>query len=245
MIARANLQAKEDTLFLKGNSRILLSGKAFIADLTGALYWPAEEMLIVSDLNLKREADEFPSDQFVQSRNSSATLLRLSQLISNYKVSQLIVLGNSLASSHMNEQPLNDYNIARLRDMQNMCKWIWVMENNTAPEFLKRFGVKHQESFTLGGLTFRHKPIQAPVINEVAGFFAPIAKTNQNGRLCYQRCFASNAHRLLLPSFDPKNEGINILDKEISPIFSSSNLYIWLVGMTSVYAYTSRLLLED
>ena len=41
-----------------GASRVLLSGKSFIADPTGALYWPAENTLVTQDRFWQDEAPQ-------------------------------------------------------------------------------------------------------------------------------------------------------------------------------------------
>lgn len=246
----SHLQAVADDYNFPGHARILISGKSFVADVNGALFWPSEETLIFSDLHLKKDVVLADSEAVTdipsfQSRETRATLMRLSHIIAEYNAKQVIVLGNGLHEAANTESPLSEDDAARLRAMQGLCKWVWVMEDNDTPELLKSFNVDIKDQYPFSGLTFRHKPLKAPVSHEIAGALHPVAKTVREDEAIYQRCFVSNNSRLVMPSFALEEPGTNVLDKSFSPLFSSGSLYVWLISMSGVSSCASRLLEAD
>lgn len=229
----------------RGLSRILMSGKAFVADVSGALFWPAEETLIVSDLHLKRDANTLGAHSPFQNHQTRATLIKLSHLILEYNAKQVVILGDGLHPTNSYEQFLSNEDTDRLRALQEMAEWIWVTDSKPIPDFLIDFNATVLSSFSFGGLTFRHKPVAGPIAHEIAGSLHPIAKTKSQYKGAEQRCFVSNNVRIVMPSFAQQQQGRNVLDKAFTPIFASQSLYIWLIGLSTVEPVASRLLQPD
>lgn len=224
-------------------SRILMSGKAFVADVSGALFWPAEETLIVSDLHLERRDEIWAADTQLPSDDSRATLSRLADVIDYYHPSRVIAVGHSLPDLG-EEDGLESKDLDKLHDLQSGRNWVWVgdgVEGDTQ----KRFGGAFESAVNICGLTFRNSPVMAPVSHEIAGGMHPMAKVSRQGRQVTARCFISTGTRLVMPAFGAQSHGANVLDDMFSPIFGSEMVFVWMAGWSEVYPVAARQLLED
>ena len=92
------LELKPERLTAADFSRqpLSLCGKAFIADQSGALYWPAERALIVADLHLEKGSSYAVRGQMLPPYDTRATLMKLAATIDAYEPEVVISLGDSL-----------------------------------------------------------------------------------------------------------------------------------------------------
>src|SRR5690606_38813160 len=74
---------------------ISVCGKAFIADMSGALYWPAENALIVADLHLEKGSAFAARGQMLPPYDTRETLQRLAEAIDRFDAGTVIALGDS------------------------------------------------------------------------------------------------------------------------------------------------------
>ncbi len=236
--------SSEDWGYL-GRSRILVSGRAFVADVSGALFWPAEETLIVSDLHLELQkgASLAGREAIAPTYDIRATLIRLREVMDRYHPARLITLGDSFYDAATFGQFQED-DLELIKELQERCQWIWVKGHHDpeAPDVLDGIVT---ECVNLAGLKFRYHPIAAPVVHEMAGYLRPIAKISSQGRTVRRRCFVSNGSRLVLPAFGEYTDGINVLDDAFAPLFSGESLFVWMVGWSDVFPIAARQLLSD
>ena len=75
---------------------ISICGKVFQADMSGALYWPAEDALIVADLHLEKGSSYARRGQMLPPYDTRETLQRLAEVIDRYDAATVIALGDSL-----------------------------------------------------------------------------------------------------------------------------------------------------
>lgn len=226
-----------------GQSRILLSGKAFKADVSGALFWPAEHTLIVSDLDFENDAE--PHDQLlsIAPNDSTATLTRLGEVIDRYNPDRVLILGSALCRQEKLDL-LSADDKTRLDDLHENRKWVWITDQPQCAAAEKWDDAVH-ERYDLNGIHFCHKPVRAPIAHEIAGSLKPIAKISQNEQIVRNRCFISNGVRLVMPSFNAYSTGLNVMDDHFQPLFGAGALSVWLVGWTDVTPIAPRQLLLD
>ncbi len=237
------LQFDKTNSWQNSNTRILLCGKSFIADTAGALYWPAEQTLIVSDPHLKSDEQvSYPSIS-IYTHETRATLIRIQDLAQHYDAKRIIILGGA-AKGFKQDQKLDDENLQRITDLQKYYCCYWVMSEK-APDFFGELGSTVADHFILSGITFRHKPTRAPIANEIAGFMNPVARQKNGGKMMGQRCFISSNARLIMPTLADCGAGNNILGREFDPMFAAGKLYVWILGTNDVHPVAARLLEED
>ena len=78
------------------DQEISICGKLFRADMSGALFWPGEDALIVADLHLEKGSALAKRGQLVPPYDTRETLRRLAAAIDRYGASTVIALGDSL-----------------------------------------------------------------------------------------------------------------------------------------------------
>ena len=78
------------------DQHLAICGKSFRAHMSGALYWPAEDALIVSDLHLEKGSAFAALGQMLPPYDTRETLSKLAALIDRYQPETVIALGDSL-----------------------------------------------------------------------------------------------------------------------------------------------------
>ena len=220
-----------------------LCGKSLIADMSGALYWPAEKALIVSDLHLEKGSAFARRGQMLPPYDTRETLARLARVIDRYDAETVIALGDSF---HDKDGPsrMQADDARALRMMQEHCEWIWVTGNHDR-EIPSNMGGTVVSSIEVEGVTLCHEPRAGRDTHEIAGHLHPAARVVMNGFSMRRPCFVGNGRRLVMPAFGAFTGGLNILDAAFAPLFGASGMNVWLLGQEGLYPVAPRLLAED
>lgn len=223
-------------------SRILLGGRSFVADPTGALYWPAENTLVVADLHLATCSYLEGDDVVLPPYDTASAFEKLEDAIDRYDPDRVVALGNSFGG--FSSEGLSQHQSDWLQDMMEGREWYWVMSADHAmpPEALGGTAVPH---LMLGGVKFRADPVRAPVANEIAGGLHPVAQVSHYGHPVRGRCFVTNGMRMILPSLGDYSLGQNVLSSSFDPLLSQGGLYVWFISQERVYPVASPQLIED
>ncbi|MDX2287402.1 MAG: ligase-associated DNA damage response endonuclease PdeM [Hyphomicrobiaceae bacterium] len=220
-----------------------ICGKALLADMSGALYWPAERALIVADLHLEKGSSFARRGQMLPPYDTRETLAKLAEVIDRYGAETVIALGDSLHDRHAAERIAQE-DLDTLAIMQEACEWIWVTGNHD-PEISAKLGGHVTGGLTVEGLRLVHEPANAPVSHEIAGHLHPAARIARHGYGIRRPCFVGNGLRLVLPAFGTYAGGLNVLDDAFEPLFGDGGLMVWLLGQEGLYPVASRLLQPD
>jgi len=225
-----------------GACRILLCGKAFIADRSGALYWPAEKTLIVSDLHLERGSYLTEDGVVLPPYDTGSAFEKLEEALDRYDPPRVIALGDSFCAGE--GARLTAHDADWLYDLMEDREWFWVSgpDQTPVPEGL---GGTIVPQITLGGIKFRSEPVKAPVSHEIAGRMHPVAQISEFGHTVRGRCFVSNGMRLVLPSIGAYSSGANVLDKAFDPLLGNEGVFVWIVNSGRVSQLASGQLLEE
>lgn len=222
---------------------ISIAGKAFVADMSGALYWPSEDALIVADLHLEKGSAFAARGQLLPPYDSRETLAKLAAAIDHYDAATVIALGDSLhdlaAADRMEEETRET-----LRIMQSDREWIWVTGNHD-PAIPNALGGHVLGELTVEGITLRHEPKPGRVTHEIAGHMHPAARIYLHGYSIRRPCFVGNGRRLVVPAFGTYAGGLNILDTAFEPLFGNDGMSVWLLGQEGLYPVATRILKED
>lgn len=223
--------------------QLSICGKAFVADYSGALYWPAEDALIVADLHLEKGSSFAARGVMLPPYDTRETLTQLAAAIDRYEPATLIALGDSL-HDRTGAKRMSAEDLDALRILQEDREWIWVTGNHD-PEISDRLGGTVCREIAVEGITLRHEPNKAAITHEIAGHLHPAAKVNLSGHTLRRPCFAGNGRRLIMPAFGTFTGGLNVLDAAFEPLFGEGGLNIWLMGQEGLYPIAARLLRED
>ena len=222
---------------------IRLGGKSFVADLTGALYWPGEETVIVADLHFEKGSAFAERGAFLPPYDTRSTLGRLRDVIDRFEPRVVIALGDSFHDLGGPER-IDPLDLEQLHGLQAGRRWIWVRGNHD-PDIPKLCGGEVQSSVTINGVALRHAPPPAAPLLEIAGHLHPAARIRIHGHRLRRPCFVSNGRRLILPAFGAFTGGLNILDDAILDLFAGDGLNVWLLGREGIYPVSPRQLCSD
>jgi uncharacterized protein len=220
-----------------------LCGKSFVADLSGALYWPAEKALLVADLHLEKGSAHAARGRMLPPYDTRETLIKLAEAIDRHSPETVIALGDSLhdkgAAARLSEDDLRV-----LAMLQEGRRWIWVTGNHD-PEIAPQLGGEVLEDITLEGITLRHAPREAHITHEIAGHLHPAARVSLYGHTIRRPCFVGNGRRLVMPAFGAFTGGLNVLDKAFEPLFGPDGLNVIVLGQEGLYPVATRLLRSE
>jgi DNA ligase-associated metallophosphoesterase len=202
------------------------NGVTLLADLSGALLWEDERLLVVSDLHLEKGSSFATRGVLLPPYDTIATLGRLGAVIARYDPKTVIALGDSFHDRTAHDR-LSPGNRDILSALQSRRDWIWISGNHD-PELPKNLGGVVANEVAIGGVLFRHEPTGAA--GEIAGHLHPKARVSTRGRAMERRCFASDGIRAVMPSFGAYTGGLNIRDSAFAKIFPTLGFVAHVLG---------------
>jgi DNA ligase-associated metallophosphoesterase len=189
----------------------------FLADLSGALYWEHERLLVVSDLHLEKGSSFATRGVLLPPHDTQATLARLAAVVAHYEPRVAIALGDSFHDRNAHER-LSAPDREALASLQARRDWIWISGNHD-PALPPDLGGVVASEVAVGAIAFRHEPTGA--FGEIAGHLHPKARVSTRGRSMERRCFASDGVCAVMPAFGAYAGGLSIRDKAFAKIFSA------------------------
>lgn len=233
---------KPESLILNDffDQAISICGKSFRAHMSGALFWPAEDALIVADLHLEKGSHFAQRGQMLPPYDTRETLRKLAEVIDAYDATTIISLGDSLHDADALERMSAEDRETLSLILQDR-DWIWITGNHDG-ESASALGGAVCEALTVEGITFRHEPKAGARTHEIAGHMHPAARLVMHGTSLRRPCFVGNGLRLVMPAFGAFTGGLNVLDDAFAPLFSNDGLSVWMLGQEGCYPVASRLL---
>lgn len=222
---------------------ITVCGKPFVADMSGALYWPGERTLIIADLHLEKGSAFAARGVMLPPYDTRETLERLAAAIDTYEPARVIALGDSLHDAGAASR-IDAADREILAILQEDRQWLWVTGNHD-PEIPAHLGGQVVAQATIGGLALRHQPGCGPIGHEIAGHLHPAARLSVYGHTIRRPCFVGNGRRLVLPAFGAFTGGLNVLDAAFEPLFGIDGMRVWMLGQEGVYPVATRQLAAD
>jgi uncharacterized protein len=226
-----------------GAAEIPVAGVALAADLAGALYWPEEQLLVVSDLHLEKGSSFARRGVLLPPYDTASTLDRLAAVLSRYTVRTVIALGDSF---HDQNGParLAAADRAKLMELRRGRDWIWIAGNHD-PDPPHDLGGVCATSLSLWPLSFRHEPTQQASPGEIAGHLHPVARVGGRSRTVTRRCFVSDGARLVMPAFGAYAGGLNIRHAAFAQAFGALAFTAHLLGQRRLFAFAAIRCLAD
>lgn len=218
---------------------VSICGKSFRAHMSGALYWPSQNALIVSDLQFANG----PAQERAARRETSETLRSIAGLVDTYAASTIIALGDGgLSTGTAGAMQASDRDTLRM--IQDDCDWIWIVPGIDR-DAARVLGGTIVPEVTVQGIRLSHRPRPGTVTHEVAGALHPAARLVRHGTARRRPCFVSNGLRLIMPAFDAVSGGLNVLDAAFEALLGGDSVAVWMLGQEGLYPVAPRLLRED
>ncbi|UGV24754.1 ligase-associated DNA damage response endonuclease PdeM [Rhodopseudomonas boonkerdii] len=213
-------------------SSVTVAGVTLAADLSGALYWDEQRLLVVSDLHLEKGSSYALRGVLLPPYDTIATLGRLGAVIARHDPRTVIALGDSFHDRDAHER-LSPANRDMLGALQTRRDWIWISGNHD-PVLPSDLGGTVANEVAIGAITFRHEPTGA--VGEIAGHLHPKARINARGRAMERRCFATDGLRAVMPSFGAYTGGLSIRDAAFAKIFRTLGFVAHVLGDHRMHA---------
>jgi len=205
---------------------VIVAGVNFIADLSGALFWEEQKLLVVSDLHLEKGSSFAARGVLLPPYDTAATLGRLGVAIARHNPGVVIALGDSFHDRDAHDR-LSRTDREAIAVMQVRRDWIWISGNHD-PALPSHLGGVVAAEVAVGPIAFRHEPTGAS--GEIAGHLHPKARVSTRGRSTERRCFACDGQRAVMPAFGAYTGGLSIRDEAFTRIFQTIGFLAHVLG---------------
>ncbi len=194
------------------------AGERLVARPSGALYWPAAALLVVSDLHLgKSERMARRGGSLLPPYETRDTLDRLDVDLAATDPARVISLGDAFDDMDAADNLAADVR-DRLACLVGARDWTWITGNHDpAPTGL---GGVAADGVTCGRVTFRHIATTGAG-PEISGHYHPKASLSVRGRPVSRPCFLRDDDRLILPAYGTYTGGLRSRDPVLSALMGA------------------------
>ena len=201
----------------------------------GVLFWLEKEIAIVSDLHLEKGSSYASSGQYIPPYDSEETLLKLLDILNNYRVKKVILLGDTF---HDKDAFLRMTSKVRFlfEDFTKKYEVIFILGNHENK--IKIEGIKFHQEYIVDDIHFLHEAIQKN-INQISGHFHPVASIKVSSKKITSKCLIHSNNHIILPSFGEFTGGLNINDPVLKS-FISEDYNIYFLTKKSIYKFSNK-----
>jgi len=209
-----------------------VAGVTLSADLSGALFWKEQRLLVVSDLHLEKGSSFAARGVLLPPYDTVVTLSRLASVVARHDPRTVIALGDSFHDRTAHER-LSAPDREAIAALQARRDWVWISGNHD-PALPSDLGGIVASEVAIGPIVFRHEPTGS--VGEIAGHLHPKARVATRARWLERRCFASDGERVVMPAFGAYTGGLSIRDDAFSRIFPSTAFMAHVLGDARLHA---------
>ena len=207
-----------------------LGGSTFHAAPTGALWWPAQRILVVSDLHLgKTERLMRIGGPSLPPYEIRDTLMRLEHDVDRFDPDHIIRLGDSFYDI-TSVQSLTPDDLSFLTRLQSGRQWTWITGNHDVGQF--GLDGQNHESLSRENIDFRHIADTTQTNCEISGHYHPKASITVKRQRLTRSCFLLDERRLILPAYGTYTGGLDCARQPLCDIMSTGAIAI-LTGKTA------------
>ncbi len=207
-----------------------LAGAALKALGSGALWWPDQALLCVSDLHLgKSERIARRGGAALPPYETRDTLTRLAADLISTQARTVVCLGDSFDDLGA-AQALPEEDKLWIARLQAGRRWIWV-EGNHDPGPID-MGGSHLSEFSHAPLRFRHIAV-AGGSAEVSGHYHPKVRLALRGRVISRPAFLYDRDRLIMPAYGTYTGGLDCRSEVFHPLMRPDACAV-LTGKTAM-----------
>lgn len=177
-----------------------------------ALWWPAEQALIIADLHLEKASALARTGQMLPPYDTVDTIERLTALAAHWDARKIYALGDSFHDAAGPERLGHAARDALIR-LAKRAQIYWVEGNHDADAQIGDYlpGELYDE-MDVAGLKLVHIAGQAPPApghGEISGHYHPKYRLRQRGQMLSRPCFLLAGQRIILPAFGTLTGGLD------------------------------------
>ena len=182
-----------------------ISENELVAMPSGALWWPAQSILCVSDLHFgKSNRLARMGQSWIPPYENQDTLLRLETDLDSTSAKKIICLGDSFDDNEASQSLPSD-ELLWITKMQAGREWIWISGNHDPSP--KNLGGSFLHYLEIGKLYFQHIA-SAEKRFEISGHYHPKIRMIIKGQSFTRRCFLVDENRVILPAYGTYTGGL-------------------------------------
>jgi DNA ligase-associated metallophosphoesterase len=213
---------------------IHLAGERLMLDPMGALFWPEQRLLAVSDLHLEKGSSFARRGMLLPPWDTHATIDRLTLLLRRWSPETVVALGDSFHDAGGSGRlPVTEQR--RLVAMTGAHRFIWVQGNHdpTPPEGI---GGEWVETHAVRAVIFRHQASVSADPGEIVGHHHPKATVEARSGAVSRPCFVFDGYRLMMPAFGAYTGGLDVRDPAIHRLFPRGGR-VFLLGKDRLFSF--------
>lgn len=177
----------------------------------GAVWWPAERMLLVADLHFEKGSHFARRGYLLPPHDTLETLARLEAALARTGAARLVALGDSFHDPAGVGRMAPDAR-ARLDALLARVRWTWIAGNHDGV-VAAGLGGDSAEELEVAGVMLRHAAEPSDPRPEISGHLHPkVVLPLRAGRRAVRRCFAMGGERLVLPAYGAYAGGLDLAD---------------------------------
>jgi DNA ligase-associated metallophosphoesterase len=200
-----------------------LAGAPLTALGSGALWWPDQRLLCVSDLHLgKSERIARRGGTALPPYDTRDTLNRLAADLARCNAATVVCLGDSFDDVQA-AHALPEEERLWIVKLQAGRRWVWI-EGNHDPGPIN-LGGSHLAELPVPPLTFRHIA-QSGSCSEVSGHYHPKANIKTRFKTITRPAFLLDADRVILPAYGTYTGGLASTDKALVDLMRTEALAV-------------------
>lgn len=176
-----------------------------------ALFWRAENALVVADLHLEKASWFAERGQPLPPYDSRETLERLALALRQTGARRVYCLGDSF---HDSKGPtrLEPHAAGMLAALVRVVDWVWVTGNHDRSLAVEGTVL---DELTIAGIHLRHEALAGETAPELSGHYHPKLRLNVRGRQIARPCAVASESRMILPAYGALTGGLNAADPAI------------------------------
>lgn len=191
----------------------------FMAHADAALYWPAQNALLVADLHLEKASWYAKGGQMLPPYDSRATLERLAAIIAETGAETVYCLGDNFHDCD-GEQRLEPEAAELLQSLTRRIRWYWINGNHDA-HLDGCWGGQVVAEIEVAGIMLRHEAEPDDPMPEMSGHFHPKLRLRQRHRYVARRCYVASESKLIFPAFGALTGGLDAASEPIRAAMGS------------------------
>ena len=201
----------------------------------GILFWLEKEIAIVSDLHLEKGSSFASTGQFIPPYDSEETLKKLLNVIDNYKVKKVILLGDTFHDKDAFHRMSSKVRFL-FEELIKNYEVIFILGNHENK--MKIDSINFYQEYVVDNVRFIHEAVQEN-INQISGHYHPVASIKVNSKKITTKCLIHTNNHIILPSFGVFTGGLKIHDPVLKP-FISQDSNIYFLTKKSIYKFSNK-----
>ena len=201
----------------------------------GILFWLEKEIAIVSDLHLEKGSSFASTGQFIPPYDSEETLKKLLNVIDNYKVKKVILLGDTFHDKDAFHRMSSKVRFL-FEELIKNYEVIFILGNHENK--MKIDSINFYQEYIVDNVRFIHEAVQEN-INQISGHYHPVASIKVSSKKITTKCLIHTNIHIILPSFGAFTGGLNIHDPVLKQ-FISQDSNIYFLTKKSIYKFSNK-----